>query len=164
MKRLGRENREGFTFIEVTAALLIFGIIACITIPNYVVFQNKAFLSCAELAVTDIKRAVAEYYNWTGKFPASEKNLGFDKSSLYVAKYIAGIRIEGGGIHVTLGNGVPDSFEGQIISFLPLVDRANTKHIKGWCDSFRGRNCLEKNSADKIEIVGIDRTTFHARP
>ena len=64
-----RNNKEGFTLIELMIVIAIIGILAAIAIPNFIAYRNKAYCSAAESDAQAIMAALADYYSIPGKHP-----------------------------------------------------------------------------------------------
>ncbi len=61
-----RNNKEGFTLIELMIVIAIIGILAAIAIPNFIAYRNKAYCSAAESDAQAIMAALADYYSIPG--------------------------------------------------------------------------------------------------
>jgi len=57
-----RNNKEGFTLIELMIVIAIIGILAAIAIPNFIAYRNKAFCSAAESDAQAVMAGLADYY------------------------------------------------------------------------------------------------------
>jgi type IV pilus assembly protein PilA len=57
-----RNNKEGFTLIELMIVIAIIGILAAIAIPNFISYRNKSFCSRTESDAASIAAAVADYF------------------------------------------------------------------------------------------------------
>ncbi|NNF98297.1 MAG: prepilin-type N-terminal cleavage/methylation domain-containing protein [Desulfobacteraceae bacterium] len=58
-----RNNKEGFTLIELMIVIAIIGILAAIAIPNFIAYRNKTFCSQAESDAENIQAAIADYFS-----------------------------------------------------------------------------------------------------
>jgi type IV pilus assembly protein PilA len=58
-----RNNKEGFTLIELMIVIAIIGILAAIAIPNFIAYRNKAYCSAAESDAQAIMAGLADYYS-----------------------------------------------------------------------------------------------------
>ena len=57
-----RNNKEGFTLIELMIVIAIIGILAAIAIPNFIAYRDKAYCSAAETDVQTVMGAIADYF------------------------------------------------------------------------------------------------------
>jgi prepilin-type N-terminal cleavage/methylation domain-containing protein len=78
-----RNNKEGFTLIELMIVIAIIGILAAIAIPNFIAYRNKAYCSAAESDAQAIMAALADYYSIPGNntVPGDPANIGIVMSS-----------------------------------------------------------------------------------
>ena len=78
-----RNNKEGFTLIELMIVIAIIGILAAIAIPNFIAYRNKAYCSAAESDAQAIMAALADYYSIPGNntVPTDPATIGITMSS-----------------------------------------------------------------------------------
>ena len=57
-----RMNQEGFTLIEVIAVVVVFGIIAAVTVPQYINMQEEARITAAHSCIAEVKAQCTQYY------------------------------------------------------------------------------------------------------
>jgi prepilin-type N-terminal cleavage/methylation domain-containing protein len=70
LKRMGtdnmlqklRNNKKGFTLIELMIVIAIIGILAAIAIPNFIAYRDKAFCGDAEYDAHNTLSALSSYY------------------------------------------------------------------------------------------------------
>jgi prepilin-type N-terminal cleavage/methylation domain-containing protein len=66
------DGEEGFTLVELTIVLLIFGILLTIALPSYLSFKDRAQKTAAKQAVVQALNAVESYA--TDNFPQSRSD------------------------------------------------------------------------------------------
>ena len=57
-----RNNKKGFTLIELMIVIAIIGILAAIAIPNFIAYRDKAFCGQAEHDAQNTLAALSSYY------------------------------------------------------------------------------------------------------
>ncbi|MFC1884961.1 prepilin-type N-terminal cleavage/methylation domain-containing protein [Thermodesulfobacteriota bacterium] len=63
LKIFRKNDKKGFTLIELMIVIAIIGILAAIAIPNFISYRNKAFCSKAETDAKNILAAVSDYFS-----------------------------------------------------------------------------------------------------
>ena len=58
-----KNNKKGFTLIELMIVIAIIGILAAIAIPNFISYRNKAFCSKAETDAQSIDCGVVQLFS-----------------------------------------------------------------------------------------------------
>jgi len=62
MRQRAKENRKGFTLIEIMIVIAIIGILAIIAIPNFLSYRDKSFCLAAEADANYIAGALSDYF------------------------------------------------------------------------------------------------------
>ena len=57
-----RNNKKGFTLIELMIVIAIIGILAAIAIPNFIAYRDKAFCGQAEHDAQNTLASLSSYY------------------------------------------------------------------------------------------------------
>ena len=62
MKQDLREKEKGFTLIEIMIVIAIIGILAAVSVPDYISYREKSFCTLAESDVNSISNGLAGYF------------------------------------------------------------------------------------------------------
>lgn len=57
-----RQRRNGFTFVEILVAMLVFGALTAISVPRYREFKERAYLSILRSQLGEIRTAQEAYW------------------------------------------------------------------------------------------------------
>ena len=83
LKIFRKNDKKGFTLIELMIVIAIIGILAAIAIPNFIAYRNKAFCSKAETDAKNMLAAVSDYFSEANhtQLPAIDELRGFTFST-----------------------------------------------------------------------------------
>ena len=56
------KNEKGFTLIEITAVLVILGILSAVAVPKYMDLQNEARIKAGQAAIAEVKSRLSTGY------------------------------------------------------------------------------------------------------
>ena len=113
-----RAKRISITRV-VVLLLIVFGIFAAISIPNYADYTVRAQVSEGLNLAGGAKAAVAEYYQDYKQFPSDNVTAGLAPATDIQGKYVSSVRIEAGEIVVTYGNDADSDIRGDTLVFRP---------------------------------------------
>ena len=82
MKKNGRDIQGGFTLAEVLIVVVIIGVLAATIVPRFALQKDKAKTTEAIGIMTDIHKAVLQYYDERGAYPAAQADNTLVKSVL----------------------------------------------------------------------------------
>jgi type IV pilus assembly protein PilA len=117
--------QKGFTLIELMIVVAIIGILAAIAIPAYQDYTIRSQVTEGLNLAGAVKAAVAETYADRGAWPADNLEAGVvlddGTAATPSGKYVTGIQIETGTIHITYGGQSNENIDGNILSLKPMV-------------------------------------------
>jgi len=149
-------KNKGFTLIELMIVVSIIGILAAIALPSYQDYTIRAQTAEAMILATEIKSEITGYYKARGSFPVSNKAAGLPEPEYLIGNYVAGIEINNGAVHITLGNRINAQAAGKIISFRPLTVIDSPSSPISWA-------CGYASAPKGMEAVGENHTNIEVR-
>ncbi|WP_317933534.1 pilin [Halioxenophilus sp. WMMB6] len=125
-------NQKGFTLIELMIVVAIIGILASVALPAYQVYvQRSEMVEALSMAAT-IRQNVTNYYVEKLVFPADNASAGIPEPQMLIGNRITSVQVDGGAIHVTLGNKVSQPLQGKVLTFRPAVVTGSPKSPIAW--------------------------------
>ena len=115
-----KQLQQGFTLIELMIVVAIIGILAAIAIPAYQDYTIRAQVSEGINLAAGAKTAVAEVFQDSGAFPASNASAGLSAAGSISGKYVTQVAVAGNGvITATYGNDVNSKIAGGTCAMTP---------------------------------------------
>ena len=114
-------RHQGFTMLEMMAAVAVVGILAALAVPSYLNLlvrdQIKAALPLADIA----KQPIAAGWSQKQTFLADNAAAGLPSPDKVVANYVSALAVQDGVIHITFGNRANKVIAGKILTLRPAV-------------------------------------------
>lgn len=144
-------TKKGFTLIELMVVVTIIGILASVALPSYHTYIQRSELVEAFSMASTIQDKVKDYYDEKLAFPTDNKMAGVPIADKLIANRVKSIVVEGGAIHVMLGNKVSQPLQGKILSFRPAVVTGSPLSPITWL-------CGYDKPVDGMEAIGQNKT------
>ncbi|MBN4081989.1 pilin [Beggiatoa alba] len=146
-------NNAGFTLIELMVVVSIIGILASVAMPQYQVYMHRSEVTEALGMAANIREDVTAYYVETLDFPQNNKQAGVPEPDKLIANRITGVEVDGGAIHVTLGNKVAKPLRGKILTFRPATVDGSPKSPISWL-------CGYDDPVEGMSAMGSNKTSL----
>lgn len=137
-------QQDGFTFFELMIVTAIIGLIAAISIPNFIAYRNKAQWVEPIVFADSIKKSVNQFYERWGRFPHNNQEAGLPAPHTFVGRYVDGISVEDGIIYIEVNTRSADK---QIIWFQPAISSAYPTGPVAW-------RCMDSAIPEGMRAVG----------
>jgi len=108
-----RKMQQGFTLIELMIVVAIIGILAAIAIPAYQDYTIRAQVSEGMSLASGVRTAVSEFFQATGRWPATNTSAGVASEASITGNYVGGVQVNGSTISARFGTGANQAINGQ---------------------------------------------------
>jgi type IV pilus assembly protein PilA len=143
----------GFTLIELMVVVAIVGILASIAMPSYQDYMRRSEVVEALSIASGVKSDITDYYREKLAFPKDNMETGIPEPDKMISNRITGVVVEGGAIHVTLGNKVGHPLQGQVLTLRPATVDGSPKSPISWL-------CGHDKPVKGMTAVGENKTTL----
>lgn len=120
-----KNQKRGFTLIELMVVLAVIGILASIAIPAYQDYTIRAQVSEGLSLSNSAKAAIAEYYVDRGVWPTDNAEAGLADMNQIIGRYVDQVAVADNVIDIRYGNDAHTAIFGKSIT-LTVVDNAGS--------------------------------------
>ena len=142
----------GFTLIEMMVVVAIVSILATIALPSYIAKHQRSDVAKALRMAKNIRSDITNYYSANINFPSDNNEAGLPEPELLIGNKVTRIEVDGGVIHITLGNKVSQSLIGKVVSLRPAVVTGSPTSPISWLCGFdepvTGMEAVGQNKTD----------------
>jgi type IV pilus assembly protein PilA len=125
-------KQSGFTLIELMIVVAIIGILASIAIPSYQDYTVRAQVVEAFSLASELKGAVQEFRKDRGRLPRNNREAGVPEPDKLIGNFVTQIEVDGGALHIHMGNNANNLIEGKVVTLQPLVVTGSPSSPMSW--------------------------------
>ncbi len=113
--------QRAFTLMEIVIVLVIIGTLAVLAMPDISAMTVRGQIKESAPLIDVAKKGVGAVYALTGTMPKDNVEAGLPEPEKLVGKYVAGITVVDGAVHVKWGNTVHENLRDKILSIRPAI-------------------------------------------
>ncbi len=129
--RRGKNNQQGFTFIEALVVIGIIAILALIAIPPQINKHNQLKIAETLDLAEGFKQKIQQSYSLAGNFPASNIDAGMPEPDKIIGNYLKSLEVVDGAMHLVLGKKL-SQFEDEIVTIYPVYVKDSIESPISW--------------------------------
>lgn len=149
-------NRRGFTLIEMLVVLAIIAILSMLALPSSGGRAVQLMIVETLELVEPYKQKISTSYALNGRFPEDNKSVGMPEADKILGNYLAAAEVEGGAVHLRLGQKMPSALHGQLLSLRPVYVKDSLASPVSWVCGF-------DSVPEGMLVTGVNRTSVELK-
>ncbi len=148
--------QRAFSLIEMVIVLAIIGVLAVFAMPDLSAIAVRGQIKESGPLIDVAKKSVGAVYANTGKMPADNAEAGLPEAAKLVGKFVTGVTVQDGAVHIAWGNTVHDSLRGKVLTLRPAYVDGQQAVPVSW-------TCAAAPVPPGMLIAGADKTDMPAK-
>jgi type IV pilus assembly protein PilA len=148
-----KKCHTGFTMVEIIFVISIIGIIGAIAIPQVMRYKLRTYTLEPLIISQPAREYIEDFYQLRGRFPANNKEAGLLAAVKIKSRFIDGLEVDQGAVHVTYSGNGPSELAGRTISLRPTLFSANPAAPLLWI-------CGEQEEQEGRQVIGENKTNL----
>jgi len=145
-------RKRGFTLVEMLVVLAVIAILSLLALPSNSGRAVQLMIVETLELVEPYQQKIAERYSLDGQFPVDNDTAKMPAAEKILGNYLMAAEVEGGAIHLRLGQKMPSVLHGELLSLRPVYVANSPASPVSWVCGF---DALPAG----MLAAGVNRTT-----
>ena len=147
--------KSGFSLLELMVVVAIIAIVALMALPSQTGrITQKKVVETLDLVEGYKENINVFYQNSGGNFPNDNFDAGMPQADKIKGTYLRKVEVREGSLHLTLGQNLPQSLHGKVISLRPVFVEDTPQTPLSWV-------CAGARVPDGMTVSGVDLTDLN---
>jgi len=129
-------RKRGFTLVEMLVVLAVIAILSLLALPSNSGRAVQLMIVETLELVEPYQQKIAERYSLDGQFPVDNDTAQMPAGEKILGNYLMAAEVEGGAIHLRLGQKMPSVLHGELLSLRPVYVANSPASPVSWVCGF----------------------------